>query len=161
MRQCEKRSGGGACRQRLGNHLGDGGAGAGCPSVPSGRTASVESGIGGLLGGSKTVCCSSLRAVSFGCGRRLLGSFGVFSGGIVGAASGNSSAITPGPLGSFSDSTQRKKVSFSSSIAAHPARPKLVDRAIITSTTRAQARISGGFGGGSFGYGAYGLGVEG
>jgi hypothetical protein len=110
--------------------------------VPTGLAASVESGIGGFFGGSATVCgrCS-LRAVSFGCGRRLLGSFGVFSGGTTGVACDNSSANTPRPLGSFSDSTHRKKVSFSSSIAAHPARPTLTDTAIKTSATRARARV--------------------
>jgi hypothetical protein len=68
-------------------------------------------------------------------------SFGVFSGGTTGVASGNSSADTPRALGSFSDSTHRKKVSFSSSIAAHPERLKLADTAIEASATRAQARI--------------------
>src|SRR5262245_63914685 len=82
--------------QRLGSHLGDG---TDCPSVPSGLTASVESGIGGFsvesgiggfFGGSTTtVCRCSLRAASFCCGCRLLGSF-VFSGGTTGVASGNS-----------------------------------------------------------------------
>jgi len=58
------------------------------------------------------VCRCSLRAACFGRGCRLLGSFNVFSGGTTGVASGNSSADTPRPLGSFSDSTHRKKVSF-------------------------------------------------
>ena len=102
----------------------------------TGLTASVESGIGGFFGGSITVCRCSLRAASFGCECGLLGFFGVFSGGTTGAASGNSSADTPRPLGSFSDSTHRKKVSFSSSIAAHPQRLKLADTAIEASATR-------------------------
>ena len=109
--------------------------------MPSGLTASVESGIGGFFGGSTTVCRCSLRAAFFGRGCRLLGSFGVFSGGTTGVASGNSPADTPRPLGSFWDSTHRKKVSFSSSIAAHPERLKLADKAIEASATRAQARI--------------------
>ena len=71
----------------------------------------------------------------------MLGSFGVFSGGTTGVASGNSWADTPRPLGSFSDSTQRKKVSFSYSIAAHAERLKLADTAIEASATRAQAHI--------------------
>jgi len=108
--------------------------------VPSGLTASVESGIGGFFGGGTTACCCSLRAVSFGCGRRLLGSFGGFSGGTTGVTSGKSSATTPRPLGSFSDSTQRKNASLSSSIAAHPARPRLADTAMATSATRARGR---------------------
>ena len=49
--------------------------------------------------------------------------------------------VYPGPLGSFSDSTQRKNASFNSSIAAQPARPKLADRAFRTSAIRARARI--------------------
>jgi hypothetical protein len=98
--------------------------------VPSGLTASVESGIGGFFGGSTTVCRSSLCAASFGRGCRLLGSFSIFSGGTTRVASGNSSADTPRPLGSFSDSIHRKKVSFSSSIAAHPERLKLADTTI-------------------------------
>ena len=83
------------------------------------------------------LCRCSLRAASFGCGGRLLGSFGVFSGGTTGVASGNSSPDTP--LGSFWDSTHRRKVSFSSSIAAHPERLMLADTAIEASATRAQA----------------------
>ena len=75
------------------------------------------------------VCRCGLCAASFGCACRLLGFFGV------------SPADTPRPLGSFSDSTHRKKVSFSSSIAAHPERLKLADTAIEASATRAQARI--------------------
>jgi len=85
------------------------------------------------------LCRCSLRAASFGCGGRLLGSFGVFSGGTTGVASGNSSPDTPRSLGSFWDSTHRKKVSFSSSIAAHPERLMLADTAIEASATRAQA----------------------
>ena len=131
--QRENRSAGGASGQRP-NHLGvDRRGGADCPSVPSGLTASVESGGGGFFAGSAIVrgpC--NLRAVSFGCGRRLVDCLG-FSGGTTGAASGNSSATTPGPLG---DSTHRKKVCLISSIAAHPARPKLADKTIRTSATR-------------------------
>ena len=118
--------------------------------MPSGLTASVESGIGGFFGGSTTVCRCSLRAACIGRGCRLLGSFGffstggttgIFSGGTTGVAYGNSPAETPRPLGSFWDSTHRRKVSFSSSIAAHPERLKLADMAIEASATRAQARI--------------------
>jgi hypothetical protein len=82
------------------------------------------SGSSGFFGGSTTVCRGSLRAASFGRGCRLLGSLGVFAGGTTGVASGSLAADTPRPLGSFSDSTHRKKVSFSSSIAAHPERLK-------------------------------------
>ena len=101
--------------------------GADCASVPCGLPASMGPECDGFLGASVVCGRCSLRAVSFGCGCRLLGSFGgVFSDGMTGVASGNSSR----PLGSFSDSTHRKKVSFSSSIAAHPARPKLADTTI-------------------------------
>jgi hypothetical protein len=142
-RQREKRSGGGAWPQRLGNHLGAGGAGADCPSVPSGLDASVESGIGGFCGGSTTVCgCCTLRADLTGFFGGLIDSFfdGI-SGGVTGVASGKSSADNPRSLWSFSDSTQRKKASHNSSIAAHPVRPKLADRTIKTSATRPQPRI--------------------
>jgi hypothetical protein len=71
----------------------------------------------------------------------LLGSFGVFSGGTTGVASDKSLADTPPSLGSLWASTHLKKVSFSSSIAAHPERLKLADTAIEASATRAQARI--------------------
>jgi hypothetical protein len=157
--------------QRLGNCGGVGGGdGTDCPSVPSGFAASVESGIGGFSRGSSTIRgCGGLRdAFCIFFGARLGLSCSGFSGGIVGVVSGKSS----GPLGSFSDSIQCKKVCLNSSIAAHPARPKVAHRAIRTSATRAQARIggpsalqgrtmSGGFGGGSFGDGGNALGVEG
>ena len=143
--------------------------------MPSGLAGSVESGIGGFFGGSATVCGRCSLRADLTCFDGLLASFfDGFSGGITGVASGKSSANNPRPLGSFSDSTQRKKASLSSSIAAHPARPKLADRATRTSATRAQARIgnrqpfknvspsmSGGFGGRVFGEVCYSLGVEG
>jgi hypothetical protein len=65
--QREKRPAGGAWRHRLGNHVGSSGAGADCPSLPSGLTASVDSGIGGFFGGSTTVCRCSWRAVEAAC----------------------------------------------------------------------------------------------
>jgi hypothetical protein len=94
-RHREKRPGGGAAGQRLGNHLGAGGDGADCPSVPSGLAASVESGIGGLFGGSATVCgCCSLCADLTGFFDGLLTSFfDGFSGGITGVASGNRKSL--------------------------------------------------------------------
>ena len=108
--------------------------------MPSGFAASVESGIGGFSRGISTICgCGGLRADLI-CFDGLLASFcDGFSGGIIGVASG--SANSPGPLGSFSDSTHRKKASLNSSIAAHPARPKLADKAIRTSATGARARV--------------------
>ena len=129
--------------QRLGNCGGSGGDGADCPSVPSDLDASVESGIGGFCGGSTTICgCCSLRADLTGFFDGLVTSFfDGFSGGTTGVASGKSSADNLRSLGDFSDSTQRKKASLSSSIAAHPTRPKLADRTIKTSATRPQERI--------------------
>jgi len=123
-RQREKRPGGGAWRQRLGNHLG---AGADCPS-----------GVGGLVGGSITVCGpGDLRADLIGFDGLVPSFFDDFTGGPKAAASGNSSADNGRSLGIFSDSTQRKKISLNSPIAAHPAR----HGTIRTSATRAQARI--------------------
>jgi hypothetical protein len=144
--------------------------------VPSGLAASVESGIGGFSRGSAMICgCGGLRADLTGFFDGLLvSSFDGFSGGITGVVSGKSSANNPRPLGSFSDSTQRKKASFNSSIAAHPARPKLADKTVRPSATRPQASIgnrqpfknvspsmSGGFGGRVLGEVCYSLGVEG
>jgi hypothetical protein len=84
-RQREKRPGGGASGQRLGNRGGAGGDGADCPSVPSGLDASVESGIGGFCGGSTTVCgCCSLRADLTG-----------FLGGLVALGASNGFARRP------------------------------------------------------------------
>jgi hypothetical protein len=142
-RQREKRPGGGASGQRLGNRPGACGGGADCPCVPSGLAASVKSGTGGLVGGSRTICGGcDLRADLTRFFDGLLASFcGGFSGGITGVASGESSAATPRPVGSFSDSTHRKKVSLSSSIAAHPARPKLADTVNKTSATRAKVPV--------------------
>ncbi len=140
--QREKRPGGGAAGQRPGNCGGAGGDGSDCPSVPSGLTASVASGIGGFFGGSTTIrgrCCLRADLTCFFAGLPA-SFFDGFSGRVTGVASGKSSANDPRPLGSFSDSTQRKKASFSSSIAAHPARPKLADRAMKTSAARARAR---------------------
>ena len=67
--------------------------------------------------------------------------FAGFSGGTTGVASGISSANVPRPLGSLSDSTHRKMVSLSSSMAAHPARPKLTGTDTEMSATRTQARM--------------------
>jgi hypothetical protein len=107
--------------------------------VPSGFAGSVESGIGAFSRGTAMICgCGGLRATFFVFFGAWLGlSSSGFSGGIVGVASGKS----PPPLGSFSGSTHRKKASLNSSIAAHPARPKLADKAIRTSATRARARV--------------------
>jgi hypothetical protein len=124
----------------IGNCGGPGGDGTDCP--PSGLAASVEAGIGGLFGGSTTTVCGrrSLRANLTRFDGLLASFFDGFSGGMMGVASGKTKGPRPAG-GSFPNSTQRKKASFRSSIAAHPARPKLADRAIRTSAIRARARI--------------------
>ena len=68
---------------------------------------------------------------------------GIFSGGILGVAFGKSSSEnTPRPTGNFADSNHWAIANFRSSIAAHPAGPKVAkDTAIKTSAPRAQARI--------------------
>ena len=124
--------------------------------MPSDLAAWGEAGIGGFsgVGGFSAVGGFSGGSTTTGCGRcglradltrfdGLLASFfDGFSGAMTGVAPGDSSANGPRSAGgSFSDSTQRKKASFNSSIAAHPARPKLAHKAIRTSATRAQARV--------------------
>lgn len=119
--QREKIPGGGASGKGVRNRIEAGGAD--CPSVSSGLVVSGDAEIDGFFGGSTTLCgrCS-LRADSSCFFDVLLASFFAgFSGGTTGVTSG---ANTPRSLGSFSDSTHRRKVSLSSSMAAHPARPK-------------------------------------
>ena len=117
--------------------------------MPSGLATSVESGIGGFFGGSITTVCGrrSLRT-DLTCLDGLLASiFDGFFGGITGGLPTTCQTrvggwpIGAGGLGGFSDSTQRKNASFSSSIAAHPVRPKLVDKTIRTSAPRAEAPV--------------------
>jgi hypothetical protein len=103
--------------------------------VPSGLTASVEPGTA-VFGR-----CNLRAEVTRFLDGLLASLCGGFSGAITGVASGKSSATTPRPLGNFSNSTQRKNASLSSSIAAHPARPKLADTVNNTSATRAQACV--------------------
>ena len=139
--QREKIPGGGASGKGVRNRIEAGGAD--CASVSSGLAVSGESEIGGFFGGSTTVCgrCS-LRAAAliffFGA---LAASFGIFFGAITGAASGALPGNTsPSPV-KFTVSNHREMVIFRSSIAAHPARPKLADTVIETSATRAQPPI--------------------
>ena len=116
--------------------------GADCPSVSSGLAAPGESEIGGFLRGSTTVCGGcSLRAVLIFFLGALGDAFGIFSGattvGVSGVVPGN-----PAPSSvKFAVSNQREMLAFRSSIAAHPPIPKLAERAIETSATRARARI--------------------
>jgi hypothetical protein len=115
--------------------------GADCPSVSSGLAVRGESEIGGFLGGSTTVCgFCSLRAVLIFFFGALEDTFGIFSG----ATSGDSGGVPGNPAtssGEFAVSNQREMLAFRSSIAAHPPIPKLAERAIETSATRARARI--------------------
>jgi hypothetical protein len=101
-----------------------------------------ESEIGGFFGGSTTVCgrCSLRAVLAFFFGA-LLTSFGIFSSGSTGDASGALPGNTPPSPGKFAVSNHLEMLALRSSIAAHPARPKLADTAIETSATRAHARI--------------------
>ena len=116
--------------------------GADCPSVSSGLAVPGESEIGGFLRGSTTVCGGcSLRAVLIFFFGGLEDSFGIFSGA---TTTGDSGAVPGNPTpssGTFAVSSQREMLAFRSSIAAHPPIPKLAERAIETSATRARARI--------------------
>ena len=138
--QREKVPGGGASGYWVRNRMEAGGAD--CPSVSSGLAVRGESEIGGFLGGSTTVCgFCSLRAVLIFFFGALGSSFGIFSGA---ATRGDSGAVPGNPTPSsvkFAVSNQREMLAFRSSIAAHPPRPKLAERAIETSATRARARI--------------------
>ena len=111
--------------------------GADCPSVSSGLAGPGESEIGGFLGGSATVCGGCSLIFFFGA---LEDTFGIFCG----ATSGDSGAVPGNPAtssGEFAVSNQREMLALRSSIAAHPPIPKLAERAIETSATRARARI--------------------
>ena len=116
--------------------------GADCPSVSSGLAVRGEPEIGGFLGGSATVCgFCSLRAVLIFFFGALGDSFGIFSDA---TPRGDSGAVPGNPtpsFGKFPVSNQREMLAFRSSIAAHPPIPKLAERAIETSATRARARI--------------------
>lgn len=116
--------------------------GADCPSVSSGLAVRGEPEIGGFLGGSATVCgFCSLRAVLIFFFGALGDSFGIFSDA---TPRGDSGAVPGNPtpsFGKFAVSNQREMLAFRSSIAAHPPIPKLAERAIETSATRARARI--------------------
>ena len=116
--------------------------GADCPAVSSGLAGPGESEIGGFLGGSKTVCGGcSLRAVLIFFFGALEDTFGIFAGA---TTAGDSGAVPGNPApwsGPFAVSNQRERLALRSSIAAHPPIPKLAERAIETSATRARGRI--------------------
>ena len=116
--------------------------GADCPSVSCGLAVPGESEIGGFLRGSATVCGGCiLRAVLIFFLGALGDAFGIFSGA---TTRGDSGAVPGNPTpssGKFAVSNQREMPAFRSSIAAHPPIPKLAERAIETSATRARARI--------------------
>ena len=116
--------------------------GADCPSVSSGLAGPRESEIGGFLGGSTTVCGScALRAVLIFFFGALADAFGIFSGATTGGDCGAAPGDPAPSSGKFAVSSQREIPAFRSSIAAHPPMPKLAERAIETSATRARVRI--------------------
>ena len=119
--QREKIPGGGASGKGVRNRIEAGGAD--CPSVSSGLVVSGDAEIDGFFGGRTTLCGRCSLRADFSCFFDVLlaSFFADFSGGTTGVASGPS---TPRSLESFSDSTHRRKESLSSSMAAHPARPK-------------------------------------
>jgi hypothetical protein len=138
--QREKVPGDGASGYCVRNRIEAGGAD--CPSVSSGLAGPGESVIGGFLGGSKTVCGGcSLRAVLIFFFGGLEDTFGIFAGATI---AGDSGAVPGNPApwsGTFAVSNQRERLALRSSIAAHPPIPKLAERAIKTSATRARGRI--------------------
>ena len=139
--QRAKVPGAGASGQGVCNRNGATSGEADCGSAPCcGLTASVEAETGGFFR-SSTVCgrCSLLAALSFFFDALLASSPKIFSGGRPTATSGKPPESFPScPPSDFS--VAKDIVSFSSSIE-HPARPKLANTAIKTSTSRAQARI--------------------
>jgi hypothetical protein len=139
--QRENTPGGGASGKGVRNRIEAGGAD--CASVSSGLAVSGESEIDGFFGGSTTVrggCGLRAAALIFFFGASAA-TFGIFFGAITGAASGALPGNTsPSPV-KFTLSNHREIVIFRSSIAAHPARPKLADTVIEMSATRAQAPI--------------------
>ena len=116
--------------------------GADCPSVSAGLAIRGESEIGGFLGGSTTVCGDcSLRAVLIFFFGALEDIFGIFSGATTGGDCGAAAGDPAPSSGKFAVSSHREMLALRSSIAAHPPIPKLAERAIETSATRARARI--------------------
>jgi hypothetical protein len=116
--------------------------GADCPSVSSGLAIPGVSEIGGFLRGSTTArggC--TLRAVLIFFFGGLGDTFGIFAGATVRGGSGAVAGNPTPSSGRLAVSSQREMLAFRSSIAAHPPRPKFVDRAIETSATRARAGI--------------------
>jgi hypothetical protein len=63
---------------------------------------------------------------------------GISAGGVTRASGAFLASASPPPV-KFTVSNHSKMLAFRSSIAAHPARPKLVDRVNETSATRAHA----------------------
>jgi hypothetical protein len=109
-----------------------------CPSVSRGVAVSGESDIGGFFGGSTTVCgrCSLRVAGSILLLGALAACFGISAGGIRRVSGAYPSSSSPSPV-KFTGFTIGM-LTFRSSIAAHPARPKPADKVKETSATRAQ-----------------------
>ena len=110
-----------------------------CPSVSPGVAVSGESDIGGFFGGSTTVCgrCSLRVAGLILLLGALAACFGISAGGIRRVSGAYPSSSSPSPV-KFTGSNHWKMLTFRSSIAAHPARPKPADKVKETSATRAQ-----------------------
>ena len=109
-----------------------------CPPVSPGVAVSGESDIGGFFGGSTTVCgrCSLRVAGLILVLGTLAACFGISAGGIRRVSGAYPSSSSPSPV-KFTGSNHRKMLTFRSSIAAHPARPKPADKVKETSATRA------------------------
>jgi hypothetical protein len=110
-----------------------------CPSVSPGVAVSGKSDIGGFFGGSTTVCgrCSLRVAGLILLLGALAACFGISAGGIRRVSGAYPSSSSPSPV-KFTGSNHWKMLTFRSSIAAHPARPKPADKVKETSATRAQ-----------------------
>src|SRR6476660_8176705 len=110
-----------------------------CPSVSPGVAVSGESDIGGFFGGSTTVCgrCNLRVAGLILLLGALAACFGISAGGIGRVSGAYPSSSSPSPV-KFTGSNHWKMLTFRSSIAAHPVRPKPADKVKETSATRAQ-----------------------
>ena len=109
-----------------------------CPSVSPGVAVSGESDVGVFFGGSTTVCgrCNLRVAGLILLLGALAASFGISAGGIRRVSGAYPSSSSPSPV-KFTGPNHWKMLTFRSSIAAHPARPKPADKVKETSATRA------------------------
>src|SRR6185295_4055546 len=98
-------------------------------SVSPGVAVSGESDIGGFFGGSTTVCgrCSLRVAGLILLLGALAACFGISAGGIRRVSGAYPNSSSPSPV-KFTGSNHWKMLTFRSSIAAHPVRPKPAER---------------------------------